>query len=78
MVRYLVATPLVIFIVLLVVGALTGRVQVRNCCSIADPSKDLRMTAGGPIPIPIKPDRMRVGEDSPLRPDQEESITPLR
>lgn len=31
--------------VLLAVGALTGRVQSRACCSVADPRLDLRMRA---------------------------------
>jgi hypothetical protein len=43
MARYLVATPVVIFLVLLAVGALTGRVRARSCCSPADPAADLRM-----------------------------------
>ena len=36
--------PLVGFVVLMVVGSLTGRVQVRPCCA-ADPRHDLRMRA---------------------------------
>ena len=32
-------------VVLLAVGALTGRVQSRACCSVADPRLDLRMRA---------------------------------
>jgi hypothetical protein len=42
-VAYLLATPVFLFLVALVVGGVTGRVQVSSCCSIADPSRDLRM-----------------------------------
>ena len=31
------------FVVLLVVGGLTGRVKLRSCCGIADPRNDARM-----------------------------------
>jgi len=31
------------FLVLLVVGGITGRVRATNCCSIADPTRDARM-----------------------------------
>jgi hypothetical protein len=30
---------------LLVVGALLGRVQAKSCCAVADPRRDLRMRA---------------------------------
>ena len=43
MVGYLVAAAVVTFLVVLVVGALTGRVKLRSCCAVADASKDLRM-----------------------------------
>jgi hypothetical protein len=42
-IRYLLGSAVVIFLVLVVVGGLTGRVRAQNCCSIADPDKDLRM-----------------------------------
>ena len=59
MTRYLVATPVVIFMVLLAVGALTGRVRARTCCSPADPAADLRMR-------PLEPDgNLRDQDDSP-------------
>jgi hypothetical protein len=45
MVRFLVATPLVIFMVLLAVGALTGRVRARSCCSLPEASQDRRLQA---------------------------------
>jgi hypothetical protein len=31
------------FTVLLAIGAVTGRVKVTSCCSIADPRRDARM-----------------------------------
>jgi len=34
-----------VLVVLLAVGALTGRVRSRSCCSVADPRDDLRMRA---------------------------------
>lgn len=40
MIRYVVAAPLVLFLVLLVVGGLTGRVRVRSCCSPPDLASD--------------------------------------
>jgi hypothetical protein len=42
---YLLATPVLLLLVTLIVGGLTGRVRVSSCCSIADPSRDLRMRA---------------------------------
>lgn len=32
-------------VAVLLLGALSGRVRLTNCCSVADPSKDLRMRA---------------------------------
>jgi hypothetical protein len=40
-----VVVPVVTFVVLLAVGALTGRVKVRSCCSMAASADDLRMRA---------------------------------
>ncbi len=37
------AVPVVGFVVLLVVGSVTGRVKARSCCGIADPRRDARM-----------------------------------
>lgn len=31
------------FLVLLVIGAVTGRVRINSCCAVADPRRDLRM-----------------------------------
>jgi hypothetical protein len=38
-----VAAPIVLFLVLLLVGAVTGRVRVRTCCAVTDPARDARM-----------------------------------
>ena len=40
-----IATLIAVPLVALVVGALTGRVQLRSCCATSDPSRDLRMRA---------------------------------
>ena len=34
-----------VLLVLLVLAAVTGRIRLRSCCAVADPSKDLRMRA---------------------------------
>jgi hypothetical protein len=54
MMRYLIAAPIIILMVLLAVGALTGRVRARNCCAPADPAADLRMRT-------VESDRPRAG-----------------
>lgn len=43
--EYVLVALIAIAFSLLVLGALTGRVKMTNCCSIADPTKDLRMRA---------------------------------
>ncbi|MGI8646204.1 MAG: hypothetical protein ACR2JD_07790 [Nocardioides sp.] len=43
--EYAAAGVVVAFFLLLVIGALTRRVQVTPCCSLADPARDLRMRA---------------------------------
>ena len=44
MIKYLLGSIVVLFLVLLVYGGLTGRVRAqRGCCCSADPDKDLRM-----------------------------------
>lgn len=35
----------VAFLVLLVVGGITGRVKLKSCCAVADPRRDARMRA---------------------------------
>ena len=45
MVGYLVAAAVLTFLVALVAAALTGRVELRSCCSPADASQYLRMRA---------------------------------
>ena len=39
------AIPVLLVLYALAYGALTGRVRLSACCSVADPSKDLRMRA---------------------------------
>ena len=44
MIKYLLGSIVVLFLVLLVYGGLTGRVRAQaGCCCPADPDKDLRM-----------------------------------
>ena len=43
--EYLLGGIVLAFLLLLVLGAATGRADLRSCCSIADPSRDLRMRA---------------------------------
>jgi hypothetical protein len=40
---YVIAGIALAFGAMLVVGAISGRVKAKNCCSIADPMQDLRM-----------------------------------
>jgi hypothetical protein len=52
-VRYVVGVPLLVLVVLLAVGALTGRVRARSCCAVPDPAKDTRMRGATPaVPRP--------------------------
>jgi hypothetical protein len=44
-VAYVIGIPVLVFLVALVYGGLTGRVTMTSCCSIADPRRDLRMRA---------------------------------
>jgi hypothetical protein len=37
------AVPVVVFVVFLVVGSITGNVEMKSCCRIADPRRDARM-----------------------------------
>lgn len=43
MIEYLIGGVVMVFLVALIVGGLTGRVRARGCCSVADPSQDPRM-----------------------------------
>jgi len=40
---WLLSVPIAAFVVFIVVGAITGHVQVRSCCGVADPRCDARM-----------------------------------
>lgn len=44
MLVYVLAALVLLPVVLLVIGAVRGRVQVRPCCAV-DPARDLRMRA---------------------------------
>lgn len=58
MVQYVIGGVVIAFLVLLVLGAVTGRVRSRSCCTISDPRQDLRMRgafAEEPPPAPPTP-----------------------
>ena len=42
---YILGGVVAVFVVLLLVAAVTGRLRVSACCAVADPAKDLRMRA---------------------------------
>lgn len=47
MIEYLLGGIVVVYLLVLAYGGLTGRVRVRDaCCCPADPDKDLRMCNG--------------------------------
>jgi hypothetical protein len=69
--RFVLAGLVVLGMVLLAVGALTGRVRGRSCC--ADPSHDLRMRAAPPEPPdphghPPRPGSTQAVGEAPVRP----------
>jgi hypothetical protein len=43
--QYVFGVPVLLFLVALVYGGLTGRVRMTSCCAVADPARDLRMRA---------------------------------
>ncbi len=40
---YVLGIPVLVFLVVLVYGGITGRVRLSSCCAVADPRRDLRM-----------------------------------
>ena len=43
MLEFVFGGVVIAFLVVLVVGAVTGHVKSRSCCAVADPRQDLRM-----------------------------------
>ncbi len=43
MIKLVLGGLVVAFVILMVIGGLTGRVRAQSCCGIADADKDLRM-----------------------------------
>lgn len=43
-IEWLLGGAVIVFMVLLAIGAITGRVKARSCCSAVDPEHDRRMT----------------------------------
>ena len=40
---YVVGIPVLVFLLVLAYGGITGRVRLSSCCAVADPRRDLRM-----------------------------------
>ena len=43
--EYVAGALVILLVLILVIGALTRRIQVTSCCSLSDPARDLRMRA---------------------------------
>lgn len=43
--EFVVGIPVLVFLLVLVYGGITGRVRLSSCCAVADPRRDLRMRA---------------------------------
>ena len=43
--QYILAAPVVLFLLALAYGGATGRLRASSCCATPDPAKDLRMRA---------------------------------
>ena len=41
--RYFLGGLVIAFIIIMLVGGLTGRARAKSCCVVADPAKDSRM-----------------------------------
>ena len=41
--RYLLGGLVIAFILIMLIGGLTGRFRARSCCNVADPARDSRM-----------------------------------
>ena len=41
--EYVVGIPVLVFLLVLAYGGITGRVRLSSCCAVADPRRDLRM-----------------------------------
>ena len=50
--QYVIGGIVAAFTLALAIGALTGRVKVRSCCAVADPTRDRRMRATAPEIFP--------------------------
>lgn len=53
---YVLGVFAVLFLVFMIVGAVTGRVRASACCAVADPAQDLRMRAAFETPAEIGAD----------------------
>jgi hypothetical protein len=41
--EYVVGIPVLVFLLVVGYGGITGRVRLTSCCAVADPRRDLRM-----------------------------------
>ncbi len=46
MIRFMLGGIVIAFILVMVIGGLTGRVKAQNCCSVSPPEQDARMGPG--------------------------------
>ncbi len=51
--RYALAALVIVFLLVVVIGAVVGRVRVRGCCA-ADPARDRRMRRAGDDLAPLR------------------------
>jgi hypothetical protein len=49
---YVFGVPVLLFLLALAYGGITGRVRLTSCCAVADPRRDLRMRAAFPQHVP--------------------------
>lgn len=48
MIRFMLGGIVITFLLVMVIGGLTGRVKARSCCSLGPPDWDVRM---GPVDV---------------------------
>jgi hypothetical protein len=84
--RYLVGGLFAGFVIVLAIGAIRGRVRVRSCCAVADPTRDLRMRGAAPMTswsgtmpaisrgtVPAEPDAVVSNQEQHHQPEERRS-----
>jgi hypothetical protein len=74
---YALAAIAVLPLVALVLGAVTGRVRVRSCCSAVDPAKDLRMRAAFAEDPAVRQAHSQTGAGMCARVDLGQGVAPV-